>query len=482
MKRFFLLLYMMSATFVCFSDAGDAHVKAPRNSLADCGGCAGNTLATLDNISQSLCCLKNEICCIGTMVNCPIQTFIHQADIPYVITKPGVYVVCEDLNNTDPLLPAISIQSDNVTLDLAHNTVASNSTYAIDVVNAKHINIFNGFLKTVSAPDLHVDTVAQLFVSHVAVSQSPDAAFVMNNILYGIFEHCSFDNSINVASGFYPAIFLVTGISDGLIIRNCEIINAVLDGFRLDLSSGAGYGISFENCAAYTTENLYNGIAFLVVNKGPLVTFYNCQATNFNNFGFLIRGCSAVTLRQCQSLGNRLAGILIENSDQVVVDGCVLEQVQPGMIFFQVTDLLISNSFCTGPGFTGFFYNGITINTCQRVNINTTVVENFDGSGIFISNSQAASCDSCITKSCSKGFNLDQSTTILKNCVAQSNSTGIFGAADALRPIAVKDCLCAQNFIGIDTNGTSFTILDTRSGVPLNTVVDSVAGSTVITY
>ncbi len=470
------------AAIFCFSGlflhAGD--LKAPREAAGECGGCNGGTLALFETISTELCALQNNICCIGS---CPARTYIHQADIPYVISQPGVYVVCENVSNTDAVLPAISIQSDGVTLDLAHNTISSELTYALEVNNVNRIFIFDGVLSTGAASCLRVNNVTQLFVSDIVVAQSPNNAFALNNLTQAVFDNCYFKNSFNVASGFASYVFLIEGSSRAISVSNSQIVGPAVHGFGV-FGNNVGYGIIFKNCAVYDAQNLYTGDGFYAESCIDGLLFENCNVLNMSNYGFWVHTCSNVTFNHCTAGFCRIGAFFAENSTVVTFDACSVQAIGLGIILSTVNTVSILNSVLYGRGFIGFFLDGIRVNGSDNVYLYNNEVTNFDGAQYAVLSSTRVICESCTGAAIVgvEAFLLSNSTAVLKNCTGTRAGTGVLGSADDPNDIVIKDSLFAQNGTGINTLGTSFIILDTRSGTPLNINPDSLDGSVVITY
>lgn len=461
------------------------NLKAPREGVGQCGGCGEGALALFGTISAELCSLQNNICCTSAQLSCPKRTFIRQTDIPYTIVEPGVYVVCENLLNTDDALPAISIQSNWVTLDLAHNTISSEFTYAVQVDSASGVSIVDGILNTGAAPSLRVSDVSQLFVSDIIVAQSPTTAFALNNVIEAVFDNCYFKNSFNVASGFPAYVFLIQGSSGAIKVSNTQLVNPALNGFGV-LGNTAGDGIVFENCSTYGSLNAYTSNGFYAEFSDKLLVFKNCYATDYGNYGFFVTDSSNVIFDHCIAERCSNIGFLVEASSRILFDSCLVQAVKFGIVLSFVDNISLLGCNLYGPEFTGFFYDGIRAIDGTNIYMYNNNVTNFDGSQYAVINSLLITCESCFGSAGSTGYGIGFSSSgsklVLKNCVATNTQYGVSGVAFSTNDIVIKDSLFAQNLMGINTNGSAFTILDTRSGTPLNALADSVAGSVVITY
>lgn len=470
--------------FAMFGIAQFESFKAPREAVEQCNSCNGGIVGLFETISTELCALKNSICCVGQQGNCPARVFIRQADIPYVISEPGIYVVCENITHTDPILPAISIQSDGVTLDLAGNMISSELTYALELNEVNQIIISGGTLSTEGTSSLRVNNVTQLFVSDIIVARSPNNAFALNDLTQAVFDNCYFNNSFNVASGFDPYVFLITGSSSAIIVSNSQVVGPAVNGFGV-LGNSSGYAITFENCGVYSTKDIYNGTGFYARSHTNGLRFNSCNVLDMNDYGFWISQCSDVVFNNCSAAQSRDGGFFIDSSFFVSLDSCSVQTNTFGIILSSVSTASILNSAAYGIGFTGFFFDGIRITNSDDLYLYNNQVSNFDGSQYAVFSSENAVFESCTGTAIigAESFSLFNSIAVLKNCTGIQAGTGVLGTT-AFNPneIVIKDSLFAQNNIGIDTLGTSFIILDTRSGNPLNINPDSVAGSTVITY
>lgn len=90
---------------------------------------------------------------ITRVTTCPGKTVIRAADMPYIITKPGYYIIAEDVVNYSNASPAIQVnvavpplQNGPVTIDLCSHCISINSiTNAILMTTPADVR--NGYLQ-----------------------------------------------------------------------------------------------------------------------------------------------------------------------------------------------------------------------------------------------------------------------------------------------------------------------------------------------
>ena len=83
---------------------------------------------------------------------------IHALDLPLTITEPGSYYLVEDVNFTDVPNNAITIQCDDVTIDLSGYTLKGSDSGAcngIYIVGRRNVEIRNGTIRDFTLPGIH---------------------------------------------------------------------------------------------------------------------------------------------------------------------------------------------------------------------------------------------------------------------------------------------------------------------------------------
>jgi len=360
---------------------------------ADFGGdvAADGTLFVDGNIVLDSCavltCDSGQLLVNGVPVNLGINCNAIPLTVPAggaTISSPGYYCLTGDTVGT------ITINSDDVTLDLNNHTLSPTSVNAIDVTGnritiqngtiagSSNIGIFLGHASDIRIYDLNIDG-AIIGVETLSTTTNLDIARTMVTTATTGFDIIGTSNvtlSECTASSGYGNGFAIFGASGSSVLLNsCVAADNVLYGFAIH-----GPNVAVTNCVAQG-----NSAGFLLNNIDIMLA--NCIA-NFNTFyGFEITGVNS-TLTNCMAQGNGT------NSS-------------PGAGFFLVnstTNIMLENciaSFNTG---LGGFANFSTI---------------FGNVSNFIS---------CIAQNnMGDGFNLvntspQDGTGLIKSCIAQGNN------------------------------------------------------------
>ncbi len=366
--------------------------------------------------------LSNKINQVDTVVteidNCLVGTAITQADIPFTITTPGVYLVCEDISAGFNL---IDIQSDNVILDLNGHILESLTGRCVTVSGVSEVMIKNGFC-TSQQQTIYVNTGSKdVTISDVKVYDSAE-----------------------------PSIF-ATG-THGLTILDCTIdgfnnINLITNGgmIRADTCSG----IFIEGCRITGKGTATNspGAACRIINQqvseSP-ATIKNCVAEVVGRYGFTIESGS-------------LDGCLIENC---VVAGAVAPGLSEAFYISGTGGCELIRCAASGLliGFSMLTYGYLALQDC--------IAQACTSTGFILSDTNAV-LNNCIASANSVGgFSISGNDTTLSFCNATTNGLGfsILGSRNVL-----QQCVASRNVgSGIDnTAGIDTFIIDTRSSAIL---------------
>lgn len=218
--------------------------------------------------------------------------YISAADVGvsgYTISQPGKYILCEVIDTTASI--AISIDADNVELDLNGFSIL-NADIAISVINgASKFVIHNGLIK---------DTTI-----------------------------CGIDIDDNASSGLIQNIWIENPGDDGLrceincaniTMQDVRVTNASADGFFISQSSD----ITLIRC--FATGNGSSGIDFGTGCSRVLVK--DCLIAQNGPTGALggleFSDCSSVEVRNCFcAANNSISGINLDNVDNALVKGSI---------------------------------------------------------------------------------------------------------------------------------------------------------------
>jgi hypothetical protein len=329
-----------------------------------------------------------------------LGTQITQAMMPYTITVPGHYYLCESVTASTIFNGTITINANDVYLNLNGFTVTNTSGAAIASSGIRSFSnhlIENGSIvaritdEGYAAIAIALVTNATLknldiTVNNVSASIAANGinAFNMANlviedcIITGINTQLGYGVEIagitggrleNVTaynigtSGSSSGGFLIETITAGSVFEliNCSAVNAGI-GFSI---SGGGSGITvLRNCVAidgsrgfFIGANLtflencvssYNAGNAFDIEFGQGIILRNCIAQSNGGSGFWYTGDTGVITEECISKGNEQAGFLI-NSLEGTNKNCVLDKC-----------VALNN-----PGGEGFYEN---------MNINTRVL------------------------------------------------------------------------------------------------------------
>lgn len=196
---------------------------------------------------------------------------ISQDDVPYAITEPGVYALCEDLVNVGDV-PIITIDSEDVVLNLAcHNMEVTQGVIqnaAIRIVSGSP-RIYNGKIKT----DTSGMTPVPLAID--GSGNIHDIQFTLANNSFGVnldgtanayIHDCRFNN------GEYAII--IQNDSNRTLIEHCEFIST--NSISIFARDGSDT-IAIEDCFFYIGSNAI----FVEDNRGT--TIQNCIFKNVGN-------------------------------------------------------------------------------------------------------------------------------------------------------------------------------------------------------
>ena len=306
-----------------------------------------------------------EECVVGI----PITT------VPFTINLSGVYTVCNDLTLTTGVLPLISIEASDVTLNLGGYTLItgpSNYGVAIQTVAVQNVQVYNGYIivDNGSAQEgIIVQTAGNVLLEDLSIINAPNASMSIGSDCHGVtIRRCSYNgtNGNAVPAATNPGALYIdglygnpSGVTDSIIVEDCSalnnsvrgfscnncqnvsvanytVYNAQLAGFRIDSGSVAvdcanclannccvGFNIInsssvLNNCVALQNTD---DVGFLTDIASTSAVFVECEACT-NNTGFMIFGANAL-LKRCV-VANNTTGIIVSAtaSNTQILDTC----------------------------------------------------------------------------------------------------------------------------------------------------------------
>ncbi|MCL4361526.1 right-handed parallel beta-helix repeat-containing protein [Candidatus Dependentiae bacterium] len=229
----------------------------------------------LSSVFTALVDIKNTIteCCaellstITSVFPCA-ATPITQAEIPYTITSPGLYCLADPVTNPSAS-PAITISSDNVTLDLNGNVInmQGSSGSGVSIGAVTNITVKNGNIVNSTGNGISATGSSQLFIDQVKTSTLANG-INLSNVTNSIVNEL-------IAKNCTISGITATNNSNTITLKNSSINNCV-SGIQL----AAVTNFSVENNVI--TNNTSNGI---VVNQSTLGKITNNLISNYSNIG-----------------------------------------------------------------------------------------------------------------------------------------------------------------------------------------------------
>lgn len=429
---------------------------------------------------------KSKLDCILKKLCCQSPICITQRDVGpqgLTIVKPGYYCLKENIIFT-PIsdgIPAITIDSDNVVLDLngkvlAESTVSFNNfdnTSGIIINSGRnYVQVKNGVVTAFSNHGILAESAYQVPSDHFGISMkdlsvtncgkiTTDPVRIPFNQRAGIGIDGATDVSLEncVASGitaFTQPEALDSYYVENISFEQCEGLGSISGDSPVG-SEPAGISLIFADTF------LFNNC---VGNESTAIGVINLTAP----YGILIYSSNNGTLNNCISQGSNGAdavGIGIGSSSNFTLNNCISQGcngiLADGIDIFSCSSLLMNNcqgSFNTGTNQTiGIYLEGCT----------DAILENSIGSNN--STVQPATCPGCIYATVAVGIALEFCTdTIVRNCNGSDNQlevpsyfpqsfVGGIVAVVGSSSIWVDNCLACNN-----TTTASSADVDTVAG------------------
>ncbi len=255
------------------------------------------------------------------------DVLITQSMIPFTISTPGKYCVAENLSFVEAG-NAITIASDDVTLDLCGHTISGARLIGSRGVRAQDVS------KILIKNGLICDFVAGVILNNTDL-------FCIKNILI--------ESMPNQTNGFVPSGIILNSSCFGLISQ--ILVKGTLNGFAFSCNN-----VVFSKCMAINTE----GIGFSSTGGASNNKFITCMANNCN-VGFELTGGNKNVFKCCITNQNTTQGFCFFTTFGNIFRNCfAIENENHG---FNIDSLINEVVECTAINNTGTGINEIGTNT-----------------------------------------------------------------------------------------------------------------------
>jgi hypothetical protein len=221
--------------------------------------------------------------------------FITQEDISttgFTISTPGSYCLAETVIHTNASNPAITINTNNVTLNLNdHHIICTGGNSGISATAKSNIVIKNGVISSAITTGIFIDNSSRICIKNVKIFSCGDIGFNLNAD-ESLIEHCvaiNNDHGIKLDS------------TENTCIRDCVSSNNTVSGYHI--TTGVN-NIIVDSVA------LFNGTdGFLIATGGTRNIIYNCIASENQDDGIDASSASNTCIESCKIIGNAQIGI-----------------------------------------------------------------------------------------------------------------------------------------------------------------------------
>lgn len=268
--------------------------------------------------------------------DCITSFQITQQNIPLTITAAGNYCLVEDVVINAGFTFAITINADNVSLDLNGRTIDGQQRNNSGI-------IVNGKLNTVVANG----SIINCNNNGVLLAQTCNFP-VLENLL--IFRCGNGVRGFGVNSGLFSNLFIPDSTTVSFLINNSVLNNS-------------------QNCIVE-----------------------DCFAVQSNGLGFQLINCLHCIYQRCIAFGNVGIGFLQQNSSQIVYEDCIANDNANHGFSLDGTGIIMENCFANDNSFEGIRITGgfANIQDCQAQS-NRIGYDIISARGLTILNSTAHS-------------------------------------------------------------------------------------------
>ncbi len=365
-----------------------------------------------------------------------LEVVIEIDQLPYTITVPGTYVLAGSTTTTSTVPALITVDSDDVILDLNGATIdAPDVGTIIDIPGVSNVIVRNGVLQGSTGSAIDVDDSDDVVLQDLSIQ---DAAGVPVSITRSSRPTLSNIKVSNIPAGNGATL---TDVDDG-IIKGYEIYNA--DGMVLEGCSN----MIFDTIQATGPQPLSLTSTLLYAHDCENLAMKGIEGFDYNTFLDFedCHGCAVedvVGTGPAGDLGSSF--ITVDASPDVNLRGCV------GFDFSRTFDFTgsegnINAQDCTAtgtpsPGGFGFRVIDSSVVTFTRCTSNQTV----NG---FLTVGSSATFYECIATNNTTGFFFDPtSNPFMFQCISVFNITNIVNDTGQLNTATQVSTQIVQNLV-----------------------------------
>jgi len=389
--------------------------------------------------------------------------YIKQRDIPYVITRPGKYVLKEDIYYKGSQ-NAITIAANDVKLDLRNFSITLKNSTATGILvsNVSEIVIMSDAIINISNSSqtgygIHLVDANKVLLSNIFTENHFDGLFIENSTDVTILKS-QFLNPVNAGAAvsastnviFNGCVFAGSS-NNGLLFsgtnQDCTLINSDFpDAQFSNLLVQQINGMSVENCS-FTNNGGDPG-------KANLVQFGDVNTPDQIVNDLIFKNCTIVNR---PSAGGNTApeGLGLYNVSGALVDSCIVDidnTGQPQEIDLSSihigngtgvqigTNIIIRNTISKGPATDGYYPDIGSTN----IVIDTCLASNALKDGIFLAGTSAS---------------------VVQNCTVVNNGTNGIFLGEVSSDNAVINNVVIQNGFNIITPITDPSLPPTGTGI-----------------
>lgn len=348
--------------FSCYTNAAQSSDQSPEHVLHN-----PSKAVTARDIEQSILDALPSHTPIPITRDCFGTQSITQGTTPFTIMNSGIYCLVDDVETGGTTLPIITINTNNVILDLNDHLIQApggGSGIAVSP-NRSFIVIRNGNINNMRANGIQLSTgVSQVLIENMILTNINNGLLMFNNnncIIQNctsyfsrnagfsitqcnncIFTNCFANDNLN---GF------LLGGNTSMLFTQCSSQSNQLIGINQTLGSNSqftqcnssnnttGFSISGNN-NSYTqcqaNQNTQAGFAITSIND----SFQSCIAEENGTNGFQIISNAAILLNN-QAVNNGLNGILLTSNNSIILNNIFLQNTNAGI---SLTALSTNNS------------------------------------------------------------------------------------------------------------------------------------------
>lgn len=392
----------------------------------------------VDSVFSQSAVIKSELdsCCsvVDVIYKCLVGVAITQAMIPFTITSPGNYYVCEPLT-TGAAAPIITIAANDVSLDLNDFFITStadrgiyssgyNNIYikngnitskneAIYIQTAYLVRLENVNIMNAASNAVYLSTITELFINNCIVVGF-NSTVLANNAGFFLYNSgpASISNTIvsTVSNAGYSGFYISRAVNATVV----ELVNCIASqlgyGFYVNQDANAKSNIVFRNC--YAASNAiygFNAVSTTSSFNGP--TYENCVA-------------------RMNAITNNGVGFVNNNFTDTVYTGCVSTQNAHGFLSLQGTDTIYEKCLSNNNSIQGFWLENNAGVGNSRVVFDYCVANNNGSNGFLIESLSSLTRinRSVAANNASSGINNASATTYIVDTRSQHSATTVNGA------------------------------------------------------